>query len=145
MKKHIHLLKRNTLALAGILMISSSLFSSCKKNGATPDKPANTPIMFTGTAKPSADNVNTHATGNLTAKFDPSTKMLSYTFQWKGLTGKIGGFHIHKGDGSIIIDFKDASYSTDTSGTFSGSSTLTDDSWIQDLKAGKLYGQIHTA
>lgn len=144
MKKSIRFLRPYLVLFGGIILTSFTLLTSCKKDEDTkPDEPDM--LMFESTAKPSSDQVNTQATGSLTAQYDPATKKLSYTFTWDGLTGEIGGFHIHKGDGSVIINFKDAGYSTATQGTFTGSSVLTDDVWIQDLKAGKLYGQIHTA
>lgn len=143
MKKSNFFVQSYLLVFAGILLTGFTMLSSCKKDKDNP-KPDKT-VMFESTAKLSSDQVSSTATGSLTAKYDPDTKELSYTFTWSGLTGEIGGFHIHKGDGSVIINFKDDGYSTATSGTFSGSSTLTDDAWIQDLMANKLYGQIHTA
>lgn len=144
MKKNMLFFKPYFLLLAGITLTSSTILSSCKKDkNDKPDKPST--VMFESDAEPSADNVETTATGHLTAEYDPATKKLSYTFTWSGLSGEIGGFHIHKGDKAVIINFKDAGYSTAVSGTFTGSSTLTEDAWITDLMAGKLYGQIHTA
>lgn len=138
---------KNALTICiGILSICLLVLSSCSKkddNGTSPGD-QNKPVMYSGTAKPSSDNVQTSATGSVTAEYDPATKKLSFTFTWSGLTSKIGGFHIHKGDGAIIVPFDAGSYPTTTSGTFSGETTLTDDSWIADLTAGKLYGQIHT-
>ncbi|GAA4308258.1 CHRD domain-containing protein [Compostibacter hankyongensis] len=131
-------------ALFSCLALSGALFfSACNKDSDTP--PAPSKETFESTAEPSSSSVETTATGTASATYDPATKKLSYTFQWSGLTGTIGGFHIHKGDGSIIIHFEEGDFPTDASGTFSGSATLTDDAWIQDLEAGKLYGQIHTA
>lgn len=130
----------------GMLSICLLVLSSCSKddNDTSPGD-QNKPVMYSGTAAPSSDNVETSATGSVTAEYDPATKKLSFTFTWSGLTSEIGGFHIHKGDGAIIVPFEAGSYPTATSGTFSGEATLTDDSWIADLSAGKLYGQIHTA
>lgn len=133
------------MAFAGLALALFTLVSCSKDNDNKPDKPEDKTVRFEGTAELSSGSVESIATGSVTAQFDPATGKLSYTFTWDGLTGEIGGFHIHKGDGAIIINFKDDGYSTATSGTFSGSSVLTDNAWIQDLKAGKLYGQIHTA
>lgn len=130
------------LACAGIFFACILLLSACEKDKT--DEPDNI-LNFGSTAVLSSGSVTSTATGSLTATYNEDTKLLSYTFTWAGLTGPVGGFHIHKGDGAVIINFKDDGFSTSQSGTFSGSATLTDDTWIQDLKDSKLYGQIHTA
>lgn len=124
-----------------ILLASAALLFSCKKDK---NDPPDNILNFEGAAVPSSGQVNTTATGTLTASYNEDTKVLSYTFTWSGLSSVIGGFHIHKGSGGVIINFKDDGYSTAQSGTFSGSATLADDTWVQDLKDSKLYGQIHT-
>lgn len=135
--------KRPLAVTLGILFVFLLVFSSCSKKDDKNSSPDNT-VMYSGTATPSSSSVQTTATGSVTAKYDPATKKLSFTFTWSGLTSTIGGFHIHKGDGAIIVPFDAGSYPTSTSGTFSGETTLTDATWISDLSAGKLYGQIHT-
>ena len=147
MKKKPFFLSDSKIAIIGTLVLLTLAFFACSKDDDNnqPQEPDNSMLHFEGTAKPSSESVNTTATGSLTATYDPETKKLSYTFTWDGLSGEIGGFHIHNGAGAIIINFKDDDYATAIKGSFSGSSTLTDDSWITDLEAGKLYGQIHTA
>ncbi len=143
MKKNNYRTRWPVTVLLSLLLVCFAIGTSCNKD--EENKPENKNIQFESTAEPSSASVETNATGSLSAEFDPATGELSYTFNWQDLTGEIGGFHIHKGDGAVIINFKDDGYATATSGTFSGSSVLTEEAWIQDLKAGKLYGQIHTA
>lgn len=146
MKKSNHFARRSFMVFAGLALALFIMGTSCSKDDDNPpDIPEDQVIMFEGTATLSSGSVQSNASGSVTAKFDPATDKLSYTFTWQGLTGTIGGFHIHKGDGAIIINFKDANYPTTASGTFSGSAVLTNSAWIDDLKAGNLYGQIHTA
>lgn len=146
MKKYALYFKKTGLLILSMLLIFSFVLPSCgKDDDAAPPEPEPAVLHFEGTATPSSGSVTTTATGSVEATFDPATKKLSYTFSWSGLSGAIGGFHIHNGSGAIIIHFSDSEYPAAASGTFSGSSVLSENSNISDLKAGKLYGQIHTA
>src|SRR6185312_12693123 len=131
---------RNLVWLSLVLMsISFSGLTGCKKGGYGSDN-NNMPIPYSGTFVKSDSAVTTSASGTLTASLDPGTKELSYTFTWQGLSGNAVGMHIHD-NGPIIIPI--SGFPQATSGTYSGKATLTD-AQINDLIAGKLYGQIHT-
>jgi hypothetical protein len=125
-----------------LLLLSAGLsgLGGCKKGGYGSDSNNNNAVPYSGTFVKSDSAVSTSATGTLTASLDPGTKELSYTFTWQGLSGNAVGMHIHD-NGPIIIPISD--FPKATSGTYSGKATLTD-AQVNDLIAGKLYGQIHT-
>jgi CHRD domain. len=66
--------------------------------------------------------------------------ILSYSITWNGLTSNAANMHFHDAGPVIypIVGFAEA-----TSGTFSGSVTLTS-AQASDLSSGKIYVQIHT-
>jgi hypothetical protein len=86
----------------------------------------------------------TAGTGEVTAKLDTATKMLTYNVTYSGLSGPatMGHFHGPAAVGvnaGVVVPFKAPIASPD-----SGSATLTD-AQIADLEAGKWYANVHTA
>jgi hypothetical protein len=82
-------------------------------------------------------------TGRYDAKLDRSSKVLSWTLSYSGLTGPATAAHLHGpalpgSNAGVIVPFGSAS-----SGS-TGSATLTD-AQIADLTAGKWYANVHTA
>lgn len=112
-------------------------FSSCKKSDTTE---MNGTVSYSGSFVKSGDAVVTSATGTATATFDPTTLVLSYTLTWNGLTSNAASMHFHDA-GPVIYPI--TGFATATSGTISGSVTLTADQ-ATDLASGKIYAQIHT-
>ncbi|RZJ62160.1 MAG: CHRD domain-containing protein, partial [Hymenobacter sp.] len=83
-------------ALAGLVLVSA-----CKKDNET------TPTMqVSGTL--SGNNqvpaVTTSGSGSFTGTYTPSTKALSYTVTYAGLTGAPTGAHLHYGDAKHKTD-----------------------------------------
>ncbi len=81
--------------------------------------------------------------GTLTATYDTTSKKLSYTVSYKGLTGPATAAHFHgpadaKTNAGVVVPAKVAP------DTFKGEATLTD-AQAADLQAGKWYFNIHTA
>lgn len=111
--------------------------TSCKKNDTTE---MSSIVSYSGTFVKSGDVVVTPASGTVTAKFDLTTMILSYTVIWNGLTSNAASMHFHDAGPVIypIIGFAAA-----TSGRLSGSVTLTATQAF-DLASGKIYVQIHT-
>ena len=122
-----------------LLSFSFSGLTGCKKSGYGSGN-NNMAVAYSGTFVKSDSTNITSATGTLTASLNPGTKELSYTFTWQGLSGNAVGMHIHD-NGPVIVPI--SGFPQATSGTYSGKATLTD-AQINDLIAGKLYGQIHT-
>lgn len=133
-------------ALAAVSLLSlSALFYSCKDddNGTTPvDNNDTFGASLTGAQEVPA--VSTSATGNYTANFDKTTKVLNYTVTYQGLTPTAG--HIHSvtaataegNTGGISIPFS----STLTS-PIVGQATLTQ-TQQDEMYANRTYANLHT-
>jgi hypothetical protein len=85
--------------------------------------------------------VTTSATGNVSATYNKTTKILAYTVTYAGLTPTMGHFHIGAPGvaGPVVITFPYLAYSPIT-----GSTLL---SQVQEdaLLAGNMYANLHTA
>ncbi|HYE56873.1 MAG TPA: CHRD domain-containing protein, partial [Rhodothermales bacterium] len=84
------------------------------------------------------------ATGSATATFNPSNSTLSVTGNYNGLSATVSGSHVHTGaagiNGGIIIHLTNTG---GTSGTYSGSGTLTA-AQIDALRTQGLYVNVHS-
>jgi hypothetical protein len=82
------------------------------------------------------------ATGRATVTLDRSTRMLTWSVAYNGLTGPATAAHIHNGaagtNGPVVVPF------AVTPSPITGSTTLTD-AQVQQLAAGTWYVNIHTA
>ncbi|HLN74952.1 MAG TPA: CHRD domain-containing protein [Prolixibacteraceae bacterium] len=112
-------------------------FSACNKNDQTV---TDMTVKYSGSFVKSGDAVVTSATGNATASFNTNTMVLTYSFNWSGLSSNAAAMHFHDA-GPVIIPI--TGFTQTTSGTFSGTATLTADQ-ATDLAAGKIYIQIHS-
>lgn len=133
-----------------------ALTTSCKKK----DDAAAVPTMqlsgnLSAANEVPAVTVASNATGTITGTYTPSTKVLNYTITFSGLTGNPVGAHLHYGDarhkGSVWLPF--TNLPTSTSGTISGTATLTTltsataptvTSQPDSLLTGHVYANIHT-
>ena len=139
MKTSFFYFKRNSIAF--LLIVCAGLITvSCKKGDNSNDNANNGKLSYSSSFAKSSAEVQTSATGKLTATFDPSTMDLSYSFNWDNLSSKAEGMHIHD-NGPIIIPIE--GFAMAVTGSFSSKAKLTADQ-ATDLKAGKLYVQIHT-
>lgn len=139
-------MKKILLAALASLMLATA----CKKDD--PVTPVTTMQQLSGnlsaanSIKPTSAST---ATGNVTGTYDPSTKLLTYTVTYSGLTGAPTMGHFHYGDpkhiGSTFITF--VNLPTGTSGTISGSAPLTATTASQpdSFKLGHVYANIHTS
>lgn len=84
--------------------------------------------------------VTTSATGNVEGTYDPSTKVLTYTVTYSGLTPTAGHFHMAAAgaNGPVAVTFTDVSKSP-----FTGTYTLTQ-AQADALLAGNFYANLHT-
>ncbi len=85
------------------------------------------------------------ATGSVTVSYDPATKTLSWDGTYSGLSGPAAAAHFHTGaagkNGGVTVPI----FAGKAAGSpFKGKATLTD-AQVQDLMAGHLYVNIHTA
>ena len=95
--------------------------------------------------KGSSENpaVESQGTGSLMATYDTTSKKLSYTVTYSGLSGKATAAHFHgpadaKSNAGVVVPVKEV-----TENTLKGEATLTD-AQAADLAAGKWYFNIHT-
>ena len=122
-----------------------TLATACKKK--TDDTPAPAMMQLSGdlNATSAIPTNPSPATGTVTGTYDPTSKVLSYTLTFSGLTGPPTIAHFHYGDpkhkGSIFISF--ANLPTSTSGTITGTTTLTA-AQPDSFKLGHVYANIHT-
>ena len=83
-------------------------------------------------------------TGSVDAKFDPASKMLTWTITYSGLTGPVTAAHFH----GPAEAGKNAPPVVPINGNLAspikGSATLTD-AQVKDLQAGHWYFNVHTA
>lgn len=129
-----------------VILLSGMVLFSCKKNNNAPPTPKN--ISFSGMLSGQAEipSVSTSATGSVTATYNPATKMLSYTFTWSNLSGAPIAMHFHDGaagtNGAVVVPV--SGFPATASGSVSGTSSPLNDTLVNDLMAGKFYGNIHT-
>jgi hypothetical protein len=130
-------------------LASLTLATACKKDDTT--TPAATMqlsgnLSAANSIKPTSAST---ATGTVTGTYDPTTNLLTYTLTYSGLTGPPTAGHFHYGDpkhtSSTFITF--TNLPTTTSGTITGSATLTTTSASQpdSFKLGHVYANIHTS
>jgi hypothetical protein len=82
--------------------------------------------------------------GSATASLDTTTKTLTWTVTYSGLSSPATAGHIHGpaalgANAGVLVPF-----SGDLASPIKGSATLTD-AQVSDLEAGKLYVNLHTA
>src|SRR5215813_8707429 len=99
-------------------------------------------VQFKASLAP-ASGVTSSGKGSATASLDTTTKMLSWTVDYSGLSGPATAAHIHGpadpgGNAGIVVPF-----SGSVASPIKGSATLTD-AQIAQLEAGKWYINIHT-
>ena len=86
-------------------------------------------------------------TGTVTASFDPTTKELTWSGSFSGLSGPATAAHFHGPaepgkNAGVAIWISEKGKTLDS--PFKGSATLTD-AQVSDLQAGLMYANIHTA
>ena len=137
MKTIIKFFTINPQSAAVVVLFLLVGFSSCKKNDTTQTIST---VNYAGSFVKSGDAVVTSGTGTVSATFNPTTMVLSYTIAWSGLTSNAANMHFHDA-GPVIYPI--TGFAAATSGTLAGTVTFTA-SQASDLAAGNIYVQIHT-
>ncbi len=83
-------------------------------------------------------------TGEVTATYDPSTKMLNWTITYSGLTGPATAAHFHGPAKEGASAPPVVAIKGDLASPIKGMATLTDQQ-AKDLQAGLWYFNVHTA
>ena len=105
------------------------------------DAPMRFKAPLSGAAEAPPDN--SRGTGMVEATIFPSTKAMTYTGEFQGLTGPVTAAHFHGpapagGTAPPVIPIND------TTSPIKGGQTLTD-AQIADIAAGRYYVNLHTA
>ena len=124
-------MKTTMLAFAAVLALAPAVFAATENFSA--DLKASSQV-------PANDS---KGTGTLTATYDTASKKLTYTVNYKDLSGPATAAHFHgpadaKSNAGVVVPAKDAA------SPIKGEATLTD-AQAADLQAGKWYFNIHTA
>ncbi|HKO79252.1 MAG TPA: CHRD domain-containing protein [Chitinophagaceae bacterium] len=135
---------RKTILIMGV-MIGLLTVSSCDKDDDDDDN--DNIVLFAGAmngANESPASPST-ATGNVTGSFDRSTKILTLTITYTGLSSAITAWHVHKGavgvSGSPLTGFD---WGTMGASPWTWSSSPLDATNEADLMNNLLYVNIHT-
>ena len=103
-------------------------------------------VTFHGAMSPESEvpAKTTGGKGSFTGKLDTSTKVLSYTVEYSGLTGPATAAHLHGpapvgSNAGVLVPF-----SPPLASPIHGEVTLTDDQ-VADMMNGTTYANLHTA
>lgn len=127
-----------------------ALFAVACKKDETPVDPnivAKNNIPMEGSQEVPAKS--TGATGSTDVSYNKSTRVLTYTIRWNGLTGNPTGLHFHSpclrgSTAPVVVPI--TGYAAATSGTISGTVTFDNVKQIpEEFLAGKWYSNLHTA
>lgn len=124
-------MSRSNLALAGFAAL---MLSGCAR-----------PVMLAGTMSGAQTMPPTQSTGTgtMTAKVFPSTRAMTYTIEYTGLSGPATAAHFH-GPAAAGASAGVAAPFAKPASPISGGATLTE-AQLSDVMAGKWYANVHTA
>ena len=103
-------------------------------------------VSYKASLTPAAEvpPTDSKGSGTLTASYDPASKKLTYTVNYKDLTGPATAAHFHgpadaKTNAGVVVPVNGA-----VTSPIKGEATLTD-AQAKDLADGKWYFNVHTA
>lgn len=138
-------MKKMTLLLTSALLMGTMMWSSCDKDD--DDEVVTSNNQMSGSQEVPA--VTTSATGSINVSYNKTTKVLSFTASWNGLSGAPTGMHFHGPaiagvNASVLVGV--TGFPTASTGTISGTITLNTAALLEtDLLADKWYFNVHTA
>lgn len=123
-------MKTTMLAFAALLALSPAAFAATENYSADLKAASEVPA------------IDSKGSGALTATYDTASKKLTYTVNYKDLSGPATMAHFHgpadaKTNAPVVVPAKDAA------NPIKGEATLTDPQ-AADLQAGKWYFNVHT-
>jgi hypothetical protein len=123
-------MKTTMLAFAALLAFAPAAFAATENYSADLKASSQVPVN------------DSKGSGTLTATYDTASKKLTYTVNYKDLTGPATMAHFHgpadtKTNAPVVVPAKDAA------NPIKGEATLTD-AQAADLQAGKWYFNVHT-
>lgn len=131
-------MNRRTLAIG--LAVAAAGLAGCATEQMASSK-TNLAASLRGSAE--VPPVNVPGSGNATITLDKSTKTLSWTVTYGGLTGPVRGAHFHgpaapTANAGVVVPI------TVSASPMSGSAQL-NDAQMADVLAGRWYVNVHTA
>lgn len=129
--------------LSALLFFALFTFASCEKDSDTPDDTIDFAAVVGGGQE--TPPVSTAGNGTLTATYNATTNLLSYTLTWTSLTGPPTAMHFHKAPVGVaggVVNGIDG-FSATAAGTLTATATI-DETEEMDLMEGKFYVNIHT-
>lgn len=142
MKKVFCVSKRFFLITATVVM-SAFVLSSCDKDN--DDNNNTTMYSISGNASGSqmVPAVSGNGSATISGTYDPNTRLLTYTTNWTGLSGAptSGGFYSGASgtSGTLVGSNWSLGSGLNSTGTFSGTTTLTADQATQLMNGGWYY------
>ena len=123
-------MKTTMLAFAALLAFAPAAFAATENYSADLKASSQVPVN------------DSKGSGTLTATYDTASKKLTYTVNYKDLTGPATMAHFHgpadtKTNAPVVVPAKDAA------NPIKGEATLTD-AQAADLQGGKWYFNVHT-
>jgi hypothetical protein len=133
-----------------MLLFAASVWTGCNKNDDDDNNQTEDRFKLSGAATGAnerPDPVTTEATGTLSGTYNKEDNMLDYTITWNNLSAPAAAMHFHGPAGPEetappVVPI--TGFATETSGTYTGMATLTEEQEA-DLLAGKWYYNIHTS
>lgn len=147
MKKMFSVSKRFFL-ITSVIAMSALALSGCKKD----ENPNNNASMYTISGNASGSQmvppVSDSGSATISGTYNANTGVLTYTTNWTGLSGApiSGGFYLGASgtNGSLIDSTWSLGTGLDSTGSFSGQTTVTADQATQ-LRNGNWYYTLSTA
>lgn len=146
--KNVMGLTKKFLVLTSVVLFSAATLISCDKN----DDDDNNTTMYSISGNAGGNQVVPMASGNgsgtITGNYNQSTGVLTYTTTWTGLSSAptSGGFYTGAtgASGTMVGTTWNMGSNLGTSGSYSGTMTLTADQFSQ-LQSGNWYYSYGTA
>lgn len=137
---------RKILVSLGLLFAFAAI-PGCDKDD-DDDNNNNNIVQFSGTMNGANEvpAVTTTATGNVTGSYNTTSKILTLTITYNGLSSAITNWHVHKGAvGAFGPPVAGLTYGTLGNSPFTWTSTPLDAAMEADLMNNLWYVNIHTA
>lgn len=117
-------------------LIAAVTFTACSKQDAAAPTEITTNLVASVNGQQQVPANNSMATGSFTGTYTSSTRVLTYTVTYQGITPQSA--HIHNSSGAVAIPF------VNLASPIMGSLTLTNDQ-ATDLLGNGMYVNIHSA
>lgn len=136
--------KWRTILMAVAVVVSAGVMVSCSDDDDEPNMRANYAISGNAAGDQVVPAVDVDGTGTITGMYNPSTRILTYTNTWAGLSGAPTGGGFYYGETGAAGTMVGSSWTYDdaatATGTYSSTMTLTPTQEEQLLAGDWYYG-----